>query len=361
VGGIALMAFAVWQRPAGTDDFRAFYRAAVLASQHRNVYADPSSDPDKNSAGTFLPYIRIPSYALMLRPLATLPYAAARRVWIAAALLAFLACVWIFPDGRNRIATALAFSFPVACTLVLGQDTGFVLLIALASARIFAAGRDFAAGLAASLIAIKITYLPAAGLVFLAKSRRGTLGFLTGVAVQLAVSFGVAGAGWPRRYLAVLGNPLLDSEPRRMLSVRAVAAGLALPPVVYVAAALALYLGLWVASRRLSLPDALSLALAVGVIASPHCYIYDAAMLIPLLVRVASPGSRAGLTALIGLTPLPYLALMTDTPELVLAGAAAVIAAVIAAGWGVYRIGDPPVTACSAVTGNFRRIGDNVI
>ena len=51
-----------------------------------------------------------------------------------------------------------------------------------------------------------------------------------------------------------------------MLSVRAVAAGLALPPVVYVAAALALYLGLWVASRRLSLPDALSLALAVGVI-----------------------------------------------------------------------------------------------
>jgi hypothetical protein len=297
----------------------------------------------------------------MLRPLATLPYAAARRVWIAAALLAFLACVWIFPDGRNRIATALAFSFPVACTLVLGQDTGFVLLIALACARIFAAGRESSAGLAASLIAIKITYLPAAGLVFLAKSRRGTLGFATGVAVQLAVSFGVAGAGWPSRYIALLGNPLLDSEPRRMLSVRAVAAGLALPPVVYVAAAIALYLGLWLASRRLSLPDALSLALAVGVIASPHCYIYDAVVLIPLFLRVAPLGSWAGLAASIALTPLPYLALMTDTPALVLAGAAAVVAAVIAAGWRVYGMSERPVSACSAVTGNFRRIGDNII
>lgn len=327
----------MWHRPEAADDFPPFYRGAILASAHGNVYADPFESPNPKTAGRYLPWIRMPSYAAGLIPLAALPYLAARRVWIAALLLAAFACIPLFPSRGNRFAIALAFSFPLGVALMVGQDIPFVLLIVLAAARIFAGGREFLAGLAASLLCIKVTYLPAAGLVFLAKSRRGSWGLLTGTAIQLGISFAVGGVGWPSQYLAVLRNPLLEPHPSRMLSVRELVVSLALPSAVYAVGAIALYAIFWLACKRLSLADGLTLALALGLIAAPHCRIYDGVVLIPLFVKVASLRSWEGVLAYGGLTPALYIVVLMGNPPVMLVGDALLIFATLAAALHLYR------------------------
>jgi hypothetical protein len=323
--GIVLIALAMWHRPEAADDFPPFYRGAALASAHGNVY-------ETGQEARYLPFIRIPFYAAALRPLAALPYTVARRVWITVLILAALASVGLFSGTRRHFAIALALSFPLADALMVGQDITLVLLIVLAAARIFAGGQEFLAGVVASLLCIKMTYLPAAGLVFLAKSRRGLLGLLTGTAAQLGISFAAGGAGWPSQYLAVLRNPLLEPHPSRMLSIHEL-----LPPAAYVVGAIALYAIFWLACKRLSLADGLTLALASGLIAAPHCRIYDGVVLIPLFVKVASLRTWEGLLALAGLTPVLYLMVLMGNLPVLLAGDALLIFATLAAASRLYR------------------------
>ena len=129
------MASVAWQRLAGEDDFRQFYRAASLAGTYESVFAHPSFSPATNTDGPYLPFNRLPSYAEVLRPLASLPYPIARWAWAVISSAAFLGCLWLLPVGRERLAISLAWSFPVAVTLALGQDIGLILLFALGAAR----------------------------------------------------------------------------------------------------------------------------------------------------------------------------------------------------------------------------------
>ena len=330
------MALAIRERPESADDFRSFYRAAHLVQSHENVFSHPSFYPDKQADGVFLPYIRIPSYAAALQPLASLPYTTARGLWLIATAIAMLASVWLFPGRRNRLAIALSFSFPLAYTFVLGQDIAFVLLIALAAAYLFSKQREFLAGLVASLVANKLSYLPAVGLVFLAKSRRATFGLALGVALQLAVSFALEGLNWPFDYLELLRHPVFDIEPRRMLNIRAITTSLGMPGAIYLIAGILLYALLWLAARRMTLPNAILIALPIGLIASPHCYVYDAVVLIPLMVTVASSTSWSGTVAMLALTPLPYLALMTEHASFLLAGSSLVVLSTLCAAFSLY-------------------------
>ena len=331
------MAFGMWHRPEGADDFGPFYRAATLASHHESVYANPWWSPQQSAQGRFLPYLRTPAYAAVFVPLTLLPYSAARFVWIAVLIAASVACVWLFPSERERLAIALAFCFPLVDALMVGQDISLVLLIGLAAAGIFAGGREFLAGFVASLLGIKMTYLPAAGIAFLARSRRGFWGLLTGAAIQFGVSFLVSSANWPAEYIAQLRSPLLDLPPSRMLNLHEVVQSLALPSAVWIGAAIALYAAFWFVCKRVSLPDALLIALPLGMIASPHCKVYDGVVLLPLLVKVATRKSPAGLLAVLGLTPILYLMVLMGTPPIVLAGDLIVIATTLAAAWRIYN------------------------
>jgi hypothetical protein len=319
------------------DDFRQFYRAATLAGAHESVFSHPSFSPAANAEADFLPYYRIPSYALALRPLAALPYRYARMAWLGGIALAFAGCVWLWPMRRDRLALALAFSFPAAVAFRLGQDIGLLLLIALAAARIYSRNREFAAGLVASLLAIKLSCVPAVGLVFLAKSRRGSLGMATGLAVQFLVSLAWEGAGWPRRYLGLLSGSALRFDPRRMPNIRSLAVALGMPDSVWPAAGLILLAGLFFAARRLRFSDAMILALPLGVVASPYCFLYDAVAMIPLLVTVLSANSWQGRIAAAALTPLPYLLMMSENPVCGPAGGLIVVVSTLCAAVSFYR------------------------
>jgi hypothetical protein len=330
--GVLLMLAALLTKPAKVDDFRAFYRGAGLVHSPAGVYANPG-----NTAATFLPYLRVPSYAWMLSPLHSLTYHSAHTAWICILILAFGAFLWMTRDRGNRLAIATCYSFPVVFSLVLGQDIAFVILIAMAAVRVHAAKREIAAGLIASLLVINMTYLFPVALVFFARSRRGSYALAAGTTIQLAFSFALEGSRWPFDYLAILRNPLLDPEPRRMLSMRALLTAFPHASLLFVVLA-ALVIGwLWFASRRLSFGDAMTVALPLGLIASAHGYVYDAVVLIPLFVATASLRSWAGRLALFGLTPVPYVLILGETPAGVFIGAAFIVAAVVFATIGLYR------------------------
>jgi len=336
--GLVLMGVAAGRHITDGDDFRQFYRAAALAATHQSVFLHPSFSPAVNADADFLPYYRIPSYALALRPLAALPYRYARIAWLGGILLAFGGCVWLYPMRRDRLALALAFSFPAAVAFRLGQDIGLLLLIALTAAHIYSRNREFASGLIASLLAIKLSCVPAVGLVFLAKSHRGSLGMATGLAVQFLISLAWEGVGWPRQYLGLLGSSALRFDPRRMPNVRSLAVALGLPDFVWTAAGLILLAGLFMASRRLRFSDAVILALPLGVIASPYCFLYDAVALVPLLVTAAS---AEALVVGAALTPLPYLLMMSENPTFGPAGGLIVVASTLCAAVRFYRLRAP--------------------
>jgi len=330
--GVLLMTAALATKPANVDDFRAFYRGAGLVHTAAGVYSNPG-----NSPATFLPFLRIPSYAWTLRPLHSLGYQAAHTVWTGILILAFGAFLWIARERRNALALAICYSFPVAFSLALGQDIAFIILIAMAAVQLHAAKREVAAGLVASLLVVKATYLFPVALVFLARSRRGSYGLAAGTAIQIGWSFALEGSSWPLRYLAVLKNPLLDPEPRRMLSFRALLAACPHAGLLFAIAA-ALAMGwLWFVSRRMRFADAMTLALPLGLIASPHGYGYDAVVLIPLFASAASLRTGTGRLALFGLTPIPYILLLGNTPAVVFIGSASVIAAVVFAAIEFYR------------------------
>jgi hypothetical protein len=301
--GLAVRAAALTTKSPTADDFPAFYTAA----QHPGaVYATTNSGID----GHFLPWLRIPSYAWILQPFGALPYETARVLWLItiAVALALFALLW--RGERRPVALALCWSFPVAFGFALGQDTGFILLIA-AAAVLWQRNCFFLAGLCVAILAFKITFLFALAIPFL-RSRRAALGIASGVAAQLGLSFAIE-PGWVGHYLAVLRSSALDPEPLKMIGIRGLASALPWPAVAYALGFTALMLWLWRIAADAPIINGVSSSLAIALIAALHCYFYDGVLLIPLLARFASPQSWPGRAALFGLSPLPFLAILLGT------------------------------------------------
>jgi hypothetical protein len=247
---------------------------------------------------------------------------------------AFALSAWFWPGPRWRIAVAMCWAFPVLSAIGVGQDTALMMLSIAVAARLWMGGREFAAGLVASVVACKISFLLPVGLVFLMRSRRGFGGLACGVAAQCAISLGIQGTAWIPEYLAALRSPWLDQFPGRMPSVRALVSG-----VPFVAAAVAIYGWLLWSVRRISPAQALTVALPLAVIAAPHCYSYDMAVAVPLLAGAASTRTARGMLALLALTPVPYLFMALANPNP--AGAAILVAAVLASSTVVAAASEP--------------------
>ena len=303
-------------RPAQGDDFLPFYRASHLIG-----------DPDIFSQGRFghagVMFLRTPFYAWLLRPLGALDYPVARAIWLAlmAGVLALAVAAW--PGPRRRIVIATCWAAPVLFAFSLGQDIALVMLFVALSARLWIGGRPFAAGLAASLLALKLTFLFPVALIFLARSRRGFCGLAVGTTVQIAISYALQGPAWIPEYLAALQSPTLDHVPTRMPSLRAL-----LPPIPFAAAAVAVYAALWRIARRAELAHAFTVALPLALIASPHCYAYDVTVAVPLFATVISRTSLPGILVTVALCPIPYLLMSLDNPTGL--GAALIVGAILA-------------------------------
>jgi hypothetical protein len=314
--GLAAM---VWAAGGNTvtstsDDFPCFYRAAQLVGTPALYQAGQYDFP-----GFRIPFMRLPVYAKVLQPLTRLGYRQARKIWTGLMVAIMASAFWLWPlkspdaieersDAMAPIAFLACAASPVLSSLGVGQDVAIVMLLVAVSARLLLAGRPTVAGLAASIVfAVKLTYLPAIALVFLVRSRRALAACVAGCALQFGISCWIQGGlGWLQDYAKVM-RAFADPVGAYMPTIHTVLGG----GLLFFIAACAIYACLLRMAISVPIEVALTAALPVAIIASPHGYIYDFASAVPLFAYVLSLDTWAGRAAILALTPLPY-ALLTN-------------------------------------------------
>lgn len=302
--------------PEPGTDFNQFYAAGKLAGTGHLYDWDRMQELERPYKKTLIPFGRPPFNAVCFRPLSALPYGAARVAWMAlnAAALAAFALLWPM-RRRDDVLLAMCWSCPAALLLSMGQDTGLFLAIATVGLLLLRANRDFAAGLVWSLCAAKF-HLGLGIPVFLAARRKwvAIAGGVVGGLAQLAISFAAEGRGWPQRLLDLAKISEFSPVPYKMPNLNGLTYRLPGGALIEAVLAVLVLAAVWRISRRATLPVAAAAALAGGLLVGHHAYVYDAILLLPLvmLVRQADFPRTLQYWALLLCAPVPYILLMYD-------------------------------------------------
>ncbi len=252
-----------------------------------------------------MPYLYPPYFALVLAPLAALPYTAAFLLWVLVNVLLLggsMALLQRYAGLRGSSAAlfwAASLSFlPVLVGLAQGQTS--ILLLALFTGVFLAAraGRDVPAGCLLACALIKPTYvLPVLAVLIIHRRRRALVAFGVTALGILALPVLFLGSSINAGY----GNTLLQASGWRkqiggfeaqwnhsfagfsqlLLPARAatVVAGLL--------CLVAVGLFLWFSVRSMNLDVSLALAVIVGLLVSPHVLVHDLSLLvIPVAVAL---------------------------------------------------------------------------
>jgi hypothetical protein len=255
---------------------------------------------------------RLPWQALLFAPLSRLPYLAAYWLWIATNLACFAVVIrfWLLP--RDYVLWGAVF-FPVAASIIVGQDSLMTAACLTGVLLLANRGRDVAAGLLLALCTTKphLFLLVPVALVaqrrwrLLVSAAAGTLGLL-------AISTAVAGLGWPSQLIAivkVLGQdagldvPLRPSVFQLGVNSATIAAAVLL--------AIALCAAIW---RARTLEAGVAAAILGSILIAPHTSVYDLPLL--LIALPALPlGRYSRWLRIVLLTPLPYWGLLRGSPS----------------------------------------------
>jgi hypothetical protein len=333
--------FLPWKRAlAGQNDFLALYVGATLAGTP-DLYSPPVFERmQKKTVNIRMPAVlfsRPPFYAVLLKPLAAMPYPAAYLLFQVLSVAALVSALRVLAPRGDPLWLLGGMSIPVLTAFINGQDVLLVLAAAAASIALWRRGFTFVAGLVLSLCAIKFhffLFVPFA-LIFRRQWRQ-----LGGAATGLVTFYGIGAAAqgwrWPVNYLGFLQflrNPELTPAPYTMPNIHGLvmaAFGDARGLEIAVAALTALGV-LYVLARADEFEMTLALAIAAGLLINVHTYIQDYCLLM-LLPAVAARDSMARKFGLALLAPPAYFLLMADGPAgaaVPLAVAAAIASAVI--------------------------------
>lgn len=140
--GVVLTAIDLFPLPPQVD-FAAYYLGARALQAGDNPY-----DPDvlarmaaSAGIGSYTPYIYPPLLAVLIRPLASLPYPAASTIWLAASIAALICSLVLLRSlvtiSDRAFTAALAATLalpPVHHTLELGQINNFLLVLIVGAA-----------------------------------------------------------------------------------------------------------------------------------------------------------------------------------------------------------------------------------
>jgi hypothetical protein len=289
------------------SDFLVYYAAAhlVLSGHGHAIYAVnalrhieagflPASTPPRAQAAFLYP----PFAALLLAPLAALPFAAAYFLWLALnAALAVASAATLqryigLGGSRGLLWVLLSLSFfPIFAGLVQGQIAVLLLAAATCALVSFLAGRDELGGAALAVLLIKPPYCLPFLLLLLAQRRwRGLLSF-GGVGIFLALApSAVLGPGSDLGYARLLlaaarwhtaaggFSPVVNhnlSGLTQLLLPRAPA--LAAQLVLTAGVLLGLAVLAW---RRNSIEVPFAAAVVVALLINPHVLIHDLALLL---------------------------------------------------------------------------------
>jgi hypothetical protein len=292
-----------------TTDFSAFYAGAKLAGTPQTYSPDAVFVAEERATGCpmkghmeNLIFIKPPFYAVLMWPLAQLPFMTAIVAWRILGLAALGVFLWLWPGDRLVHAAGCVWFLPVATSFNVGQDVAFVLAAATGACLALRTGRPFLSGALFGLCAIKFhlfSLLPL--LLFHRRLWRTALGGLSVLAVFLAISFAAYGPGWPGLYWTALKDPRMNPAPSNMVNLTGLfhyQAQWAIPCAVLVA------LLSWRLIAAGNLELALAAILAGGTLIAPHNTISDGVLFLPLLFwSQKSPFAPVRACATFALTP----------------------------------------------------------
>lgn len=308
---------------SGHHDFFAFYSAATLIHTGHAQSLYNASDltalertiwPHPTGYAGYMPFLNPPAAAVILSPLASLSFGAARVVWLVINIALAVACALALTSGRDRrlqvlaVVTVLA-TFPAYQALVEGQWSFVMLLGALAALSMAHRQNDWiagallvvlwlkpplfllalvwllvtrhwrvAAGAVGAVIVLTLVTLPATGV----SANLSYIQYLGGVTVAHATGSGAAGS-------TTWEGALPNMEG--LIGLAATLAGqvhaLVVDVLTGIAAIALLAYFTWTTRaswlvRPLPLQAPLA-ALCVGLLLDPHLYAQDCVLLLVLL------------------------------------------------------------------------------
>jgi hypothetical protein len=289
------------------DDFVGIYAAAQLAGTGHLFDVDRITRLEANYQPVphSLPFLRLPIYAFVCKPLTWFPYPMARLFWALLNLAAMVAGVLLWPASSKWAKAFVLCSYPFVYNLILGQDTGIFLLFAIVSCRLLEKNRNWAAGFLLSLCAIKFHLALLLPLALIAKRKWAAACGATGILLALVALSSVEGMDWPIRELrSIQGERIGPAEMPTFFGFSVWFRGHELiETVLGISLAVLVY---WIAQRSNNMWTALAAALAGGLLVSHHAYLYDAVVLMPLLLLTLESGRGRWVAALL-ISPLCYV------------------------------------------------------
>lgn len=316
-----ICAYGLRQGARGAADFRHLYTSGYMVrnGQGHDLYNYDRELRLQNELvgpGPAIPFDHLAYEALLFVPFSLLKYSTAYFIFAGINALLLVVSARLFRPYLASLAVlgkfvpeAIFFCFvPVGITIVLGQDSILLLVLAVGAFLWMEKGHDLKAGLLLTLGFFKFQLLLPIALLFLLWKRwRFVFGLAIGGAVAVGVSVWIAGISGTLAFARTLQEMSvgLVSEAQRwkfgiypisMPNLRGfidTVGGSHLPPAaIQAAVGICSLLVIFAASRlQISLP----LALLIAVLVSYHGFIHDTSLLVlPLglvLVRAASDGN----------------------------------------------------------------------
>jgi len=307
---------------SGVNDFAPLYAGPILADTGDLYDREKLHEIEREILGTHIPshgYIRLPFYALLLKPLSLLPYRWAYSVWTAASLAAFAAFLWLWrpPGGQINILFG-AMCLPVFAGVANGQDVTFLLLLVTLAHRWKIQGRTFLAGAVFSLCSIKFHLFFLTPLLIAGQRSWGfARGLLAGGAALAGASFLAGGWSWPLEFFRSATDPAFTPAVEAVPNLHGAVDQLGGSRVFETALTLSAAAAVWLVCRRASFEYSLGAMLAGSLLASYHSYLPDMALFLPAGLILVSKTRLAPLRILAAvLLSLPaYLALLLGYPS----------------------------------------------
>ncbi|MCE5307162.1 MAG: DUF2029 domain-containing protein [Acidobacteriales bacterium] len=312
----------VWsfQPGAPRNDFVSFYTAPALLDSG-NLYDLRRTEEEQAKYGFDrerqhkLAFLRPPFYALLLKPLAWLPYNAAYLTWLvlSAFSLVLTAILWRHL-GLAWMAAALCWSPAVAHVFLRGQATAYLVLFFSLAIALLRWDAPFLAGLILSLCGFKWSLFLTVPLFIVGRRLwRCGAGFLAGSTATLLFSYLVSGPNWPTQYWRVMLADSASPRVAEMANLRGLFHGLPYCATLEIIAASLIALLTWRTCRTAgSLDYAAAATLVSGLLISHHAYLYDCVVLVPALAVLARSSHFTWLRkyAIAMLAPFPILLLL---------------------------------------------------
>jgi hypothetical protein len=323
--GILIALLMLWiQRDrlfTGDNDFLQLWVSAKLVHTPQLYDFQVNRKMQRQTIGATIENVvpsRPPFYAILLKPLAWLPYKPAYWMFQFLSVAALCAFVWLHRARSPEIGAFCCFSLPVIANLVNGQDLAIVILLLTWASFKFEKREDFVGGLLLSLCSIKFHLFLLVPVVLLMHRRwRAIAGGTVGVLGLIVLSYLGQGTHWVSEYLAVLRNPILNPQADIMPNLHGLFATLGGSSTAELSACVAV--GLLVAYLAWSEPDfevAFAYTLLGSLLVSFHAYVHDAMILLPVLVILMTKAAPTLVRHLMVVSVLPpvYMALLAGTP-----------------------------------------------